>query len=73
MGITRDNQLLRTIDNVYVGDKVVINLPNDSNKITPTKGELNVIYEDDYILVVDKPPLMPVHPTKITKLILWLI
>ena len=64
MGITRDNQLLRTIDNVYVGDKVVINLPNDSNKITPTKGELNVIYEDDYILVVDKPPLMPVHPTK---------
>lgn len=64
MGITRDNQLLRTIDNVYVGDKVVINLPNDSNEITPTKGELNVIYEDDYILVVDKPPLMPVHPTK---------
>ena len=56
MGITRDNQLLRTIDNVYVGDKVVINLPNDSNEITPTKGELNVIYEDDYILVVDKPP-----------------
>ena len=64
MGITRDNQLLRTIDNVYVGDKVVINLPSDSNEITPTKGELNVIYEDDYILVVDKPPLMPVHPTK---------
>ena len=64
MGITRDNQLLRTIDNVYVGDKVVINLPNDSNEITPTQGELNVIYEDDYILVVDKPPLMPVHPTK---------
>ena len=64
MGITRDNQLLRTIDNVYVGDKVVINLPNDSNEITPTKGELNVIYEDDYILIVDKPPLMPVHPTK---------
>ena len=24
MGITRDNQLLRTIDNVYVGDKVVL-------------------------------------------------
>ena len=64
MGITRDNQLLRTIDNVYVGDKVVINLPNDSNEVTPTKGELNVIYEDDYILIVDKPPLMPVHPTK---------
>ena len=64
MGISRDNQLLRTIDKVYVGDKVTVTLPSDSNEIIPTKGQLNVIYEDDYILVVDKPPLMPVHPTK---------
>lgn len=64
MGISRNNQLLRTIDKVYVGNKVTVTLPSDSNEIIPTKGQLNVIYEDDYILVVDKPPLMPVHPTK---------
>lgn len=64
MGITRCGELLRTIDKVYSCDEVVINLPIDNNEITPIKGKLNVIYEDDFILVVDKPPLMPVHPTK---------
>ncbi len=65
LGITRNNELLKTTDILSVGDVVVLSMPDDVNEITPIKGNLNILFEDDYIMVVDKPPLMPVHPTKI--------
>ncbi len=34
-----------------------------SEKILPVNIPLSVIYEDDEIVVVDKPPFMPVHPS----------
>ena len=64
MGITREGSLIRTIDKVSFGDKIKINLPKDYNEIEPIIGDLDVKYEDGYILVIDKPPNMPVHPTK---------
>lgn len=64
-GIIRDNKILKTIDTVYCGDKIILNLPEDNNSIVPVKGNLTVLYEDKYIIAVDKPPNMPVHPTKI--------
>lgn len=67
-GIIRDNKILRTIDTVFRGDKIILNLPEDKNSIVPVKGDLTVLYEDEYIIAVDKPPNMPVHPTKIHQL-----
>lgn len=64
-GILRNDELLRTIDNVFSGDIVKLNLPEDKNEIVPIKGHLEVLYEDDYVIVVNKPYNMPVHPTKI--------
>ena len=64
-GITRNSVLLRTIDKVYENDKIILKLPIDNNKITPVKGNLNILFEDEYVLIVDKPYNMPVHPTKI--------
>lgn len=64
-GITRNGTLLRTIDKVHTGDKILLTLPPDKNSITPIKGKLDVLYEDEYILVVSKPYNMPVHPTKV--------
>jgi 23S rRNA pseudouridine1911/1915/1917 synthase len=64
MGITRNNTLLKTIDYVNAGDIIKIKLPKDKNEIIPVKGILNILYEDDNLLIVDKPPQMPVHPTK---------
>lgn len=64
-GIIRDGKILRTIDTVYSGDKIILNLPETENNIQPVKGELDILYEDAYVVVVDKPYNMPVHPTKI--------
>ena len=63
-GITKDGKLIRTIDSVHFGDTIEIKLPNDNNEIEPVSGELDIKFEDKHILIVNKPPNMPVHPTK---------
>ncbi|MDD3223829.1 MAG: RluA family pseudouridine synthase [Clostridium sp.] len=47
------------------GDKIEINLSRDeSQNIVPEKIDLSIVYEDDYVIVVNKPHGMIVHPTK---------
>lgn len=62
-GITRDNKLIRTIDVVRQGEKIILS-ESDSKFLEPN-GELNVeiLYEDDQLIVFNKPPFMPVHPS----------
>ncbi|MBQ8001076.1 MAG: RluA family pseudouridine synthase [Ruminococcus sp.] len=65
-GLTVNGKLLRTIDTVYAGDVIEMNLPSENSEtITPVQGELDILYEDEYILIVNKPAFMPVHPTKV--------
>lgn len=52
------------------GDKVEVILPKeDSEFVRPVFEPLTVLYEDDYILAVDKPTNMPTHPSKYNSLI----
>lgn len=47
------------------GDKLRIYLPEeDENVIEPDELELNILYEDDLIIAVEKKPGIVVHPTK---------
>lgn len=63
LGITRDGELLRVVDTIYAGDIIKIKLPQDDNKIEPVNLPLDICYEDEHILLLNKPPYMPVHPT----------
>lgn len=63
-GILQDGKILRTIDNVFFGKTVEINLPTETIDIEAVKGELDILFEDEYMLIVNKPPSMPVHPVK---------
>ena len=47
------------------GDELVISLVEEvsSTRIEPQDISLDIIYEDEDILVVNKPPFMPIHPT----------
>ncbi len=36
---------------------------NASDNIVPTALPLNIVYEDDNIIILDKPPNMPTHPS----------
>ena len=49
---------------VRPGDRVALTLPPpEPLKLTPEAIPLAVVYEDGDILVVDKPPGLPVHPS----------
>ena len=47
------------------GDVVSVAFEDDekNEKITPIDIPINIIYEDADVVVVDKPPFMPVHPS----------
>ena len=52
----------KTVNN---GDILKIILPpEESENIVPTAMTLSIIYEDEYLLVIDKPPYIPVHPSQ---------
>ena len=63
-GILMDGKILRTVDSVSVGKTVFVNMPMESSQIIPVKGALDIVYEDEHLLIVNKPPSMPVHPVK---------
>ncbi len=62
-GIMVDGEHRRTIDRVKVGQTVTVNMPTDAVKIEGADMPLQVAYEDDYLLIVDKPPFLAVHPS----------
>lgn len=50
---------------VFIGDKIEADIDFDeiNENIVPEKMELDIVYEDEYMIVLNKPPNMVVHPT----------
>ena len=50
---------------ICIGDIVRCNIEfeESSENIIPIKMNLNILYEDDYFLIIDKPPNIAVHPS----------
>lgn len=50
---------------VKTNDKIKANLDleEDNSNIVSTKLDLNILYEDDGLLILNKPPKMPIHPS----------
>lgn len=63
MGITRNGRLIRSVDTVFPGDEIILKCP-DVSRLEPN-GELNVpiAFENENVVVFDKPAGMPVHPS----------
>jgi len=53
----------RTIDPVKAGDVLTLAIPSDGAVPEPIAYALDIVYEDDDILVIDKPPTLPMHPS----------
>ena len=63
-GITRNGTELRAHDMIAAGEIITVCLPTDKNDAAPTAGMPDILFEDDRLLIVNKPAGMPVHPTK---------
>ncbi len=63
-GITANGRHIRSIDILSKGDIVELVFPDDQCDIVPIEMPLDIVYEDDALLVINKPPFMPVHPVR---------
>ncbi len=56
-----------TNDTVNLGDILEINfaITEDSSNIIPTKMNLDILYEDEWFLVLNKPAGIPIHPSRL--------
>ena len=66
-GVFVNGKVLQNInDAILENDKIKVVLPEDEPNpyVTPIKGDLQVIYEDDYLLAVNKPTGMLTHSSK---------
>lgn len=53
----------RSIDVLHAGDVFTICIPEDAAAYEARNIPIDILYEDDDYLVVNKPPQMPVHPS----------
>ncbi len=56
--IVKNSYIVRVDDEIKIEDIV-----EESNDVLPVKMELNIVYEDKYLLVINKPSGMVVHPS----------
>ena len=56
-----------TKNTVTLNDLIEINLdiPEDNSNIVASEMKLDIIYEDDWFLVVNKPAGIPIHPSRL--------
>ncbi len=62
-GITVNGEHRRSIDRVNAGEQLCLQFPEDTVRIEEADIPLTVVYEDDALLVLDKPPYLAVHPS----------
>ncbi len=54
----------RTNFPVKIGDVVSVRLEEERPEYPAEEGELTVLYEDDFLLAVEKPAMMLIHPSR---------
>lgn len=60
-----NNSVCDTRDNIYLNDIISVNLgiAEDNSNIVPTPMDLNIVYEDEWFLILDKPAGLAIHPS----------
>ena len=60
-----DGQWVHMNRKLKTGDILTVNISEDdsSEKIPPVKMDLDIVYEDEDIIVVNKPAGLPIHPS----------
>lgn len=60
-GITLNGIHTRSVDIIHKGDILEVNIPDDERASLPSDYPLEIIYEDEDILVINKPAELPMH------------
>ncbi|MEG1631503.1 MAG: RluA family pseudouridine synthase [Hydrogenoanaerobacterium sp.] len=64
LGIVLNGQHARTIDRLNTGDILAVNLAEDENTSEPSQLYVPIVYDDEDVLVYDKPAGMNCHQSR---------
>lgn len=62
-GLTRSGEILRTVDVLSAGDIVTVVMEDSGTMVANPELNAEICYDDEDIVVFNKPPNMPVHPS----------
>ena len=65
-GLARNGAPLRAVDIIHAGERLTVRLSEEeSSELPQPNSELHVpiVYQDEDVVVFNKPPYMPVHPS----------
>lgn len=60
-GLLLNGEHTRTVDIVHTGDTVTVNMPEKEIEIIPLDIPLDIVYEDEDLLVINKPGGLAMH------------
>lgn len=64
-GLTCGGGILRTVDVIHAGDVITLRLDGGETSVAANPElSADVVYEDEDVVVFNKPPFMPVHPSQ---------
>lgn len=64
-GLTRGGGILRTVDAVHAGEVITLWLDGGETSVAANPElSADIVYEDEDVVVFNKPPFMPVHPSQ---------
>lgn len=63
-GITKNGVFAKTIEELSTGDILTIKIENSGSIARPMCIDIEIPYEDEDIIVLNKPPLLPVHESR---------
>lgn len=64
-GLTRGGGTLRTVDAVHAGEVITLQLDGGETSVAANPElSADIVYEDEDVVVFNKPPFMPVHPSQ---------
>lgn len=62
-GITLNGEHTRTVDIMHTGDVLGVDIPCPDGEIEPVEMPLDILYEDDDLIIINKSPFLACHPT----------
>lgn len=66
MGLTVNQELVYTTRSLQAGETLVVKLTeeNSSEHVVPVSMKLDILYEDEDLMVINKPAGVPIHPSQ---------
>lgn len=62
-GLTRGGEILRSVDRVRAGDMIRVVMEDSGGAVPNGNIKVEIAYEDEDIIVYNKPPFLAVHPS----------